>query len=444
MPFRPGEEWQRVIKAELILDSFSRMGVDAMTLGVNDFKFGLDFLLEQAAERRLPYVCANLLRSDNGAPLFPPHLVKEVDGLRIGIIGVAGSGIRADGVKVGGAREAVERSIAELQAKGIDFLILLSSAGASENEKLARDFDAIDVIVASGSRRSLDPPNHAGNAIIVEPGSRGKYLGVLRIDYSPGSRGWLKAAPGARERQNRARYEKRIQQYRERLKTARNDISRRQIERQIQFYQTRLEQSGGPTPSVGPGHRFVNSLEGLSRDVADDPEIQALVDAALTRLNQPPPAYVHEEADSRTGSHSAAEKKVFGDFVGVQVCAGCHLEEERQWKTTGHARAYAALTASSRQLDHECFSCHITGFGHPGGPSDPLDVGYLKNVQCEACHGSGRKHVSDPKRHRLAARVPEATCVRCHTEEQTQGRFVYKDYLPKIVHRRVEGGKTSP
>jgi hypothetical protein len=29
----------------------------------------------------------------------------------------------------------------------------------------------------------------------------------------------------------------------------------------------------------------------------------------------------------------------------------------------------------------------------------------------------------------------EAVCVTCHTMEQTEGRFVYDTYLPKVDHK---------
>jgi DnaJ-class molecular chaperone len=91
------------------------------------------------------------------------------------------------------------------------------------------------------------------------------------------------------------------------------------------------------------------------------------------------------------------------------------------------------LVKERRHFDLDCWSCHVTGANLKGGPSGPYDVGPMRNVQCESCHGAGRQHVADPKVDMV--RVPsEEHCKSCHSDEQTEGRFEYNSYLPRVDH----------
>jgi hypothetical protein len=64
-------------------------------------------------------------------------------------------------------------------------------------------------------------------------------------------------------------------------------------------------------------------------------------------------------------------------------------------------------------------------------------VGYLKDVGCESCHTAGRQHALNPTVVKLPSQTPESLCVTCHTPEQTDKRFVYAEYLKKVVHNPV-------
>jgi nitrate/TMAO reductase-like tetraheme cytochrome c subunit len=99
-------------------------------------------------------------------------------------------------------------------------------------------------------------------------------------------------------------------------------------------------------------------------------------------------------------------------YVGVESCAGCHTSEKAFWDKTAHAGAYPTLASESKEYNLDCVSCHVTGYGRPGG-STVTHVEKLKNVQCEVCHGPGSLHAAAPKVVRLPAPEGKA-CVACH------------------------------
>jgi len=70
------------------------MGYEAFTVGNHEYNFGLDVLRKARSEAKFPWLSANSLRTDNpGAAEYQSYLVKVVDGVRIGILGLTTPGI---------------------------------------------------------------------------------------------------------------------------------------------------------------------------------------------------------------------------------------------------------------------------------------------------------------------------------------------------------------
>jgi len=121
-------------------------------------------------------------------------------------------------------------------------------------------------------------------------------------------------------------------------------------------------------------------------------------------------------------------------FVGQKACASCHKEATAFWKKTVHASAWGTLVDGGKDLDLECVSCHVTGYGEVGGSA----LGFTRNlesVQCETCHGPGSIHVAekgleDPPAVRVE--TPETTCLGCHNEKHSD-TFAYDAYLRDIL-----------
>ena len=62
------------------------MGYDAMGIGDDDLTLGKR-LFDRVFRRRpnFPFLSSNLVDGESGKPVFQSHLIKEVNGLRIGI-----------------------------------------------------------------------------------------------------------------------------------------------------------------------------------------------------------------------------------------------------------------------------------------------------------------------------------------------------------------------
>ncbi|HTZ22060.1 MAG TPA: bifunctional UDP-sugar hydrolase/5'-nucleotidase [Opitutaceae bacterium] len=68
--------------------AMNAIGYDAMTLGNHEYNFGLAVLQKARSEAKFPWLSANTYRVGTDETAFPPYLVKDVDGVRVGILGL--------------------------------------------------------------------------------------------------------------------------------------------------------------------------------------------------------------------------------------------------------------------------------------------------------------------------------------------------------------------
>ena len=79
-------------KGSHMVDALNRLGVNAAVPGNHEFDFGLDNFEEQVGKSSFPWLLSNLVQEKiTAAPSGTvPHLVLEVHGRRIGLLGLVG------------------------------------------------------------------------------------------------------------------------------------------------------------------------------------------------------------------------------------------------------------------------------------------------------------------------------------------------------------------
>jgi 5'-nucleotidase/UDP-sugar diphosphatase len=172
-------------QGQVIVESMSAMGYDAMTVGQSDLSFGLDVLLQRAQEADFAFLSCNLVNRASGQRLLDPYVVLERDGVRLGILGVtepeaASLAVVTEQVAVIDPIEALREYLPGVREKS-DVVVVLSHLGVDEDRHLARVFPGIDIIVGGRSRSLLAEPETEGNVVIVQAGYGGEWLGRLDV-----------------------------------------------------------------------------------------------------------------------------------------------------------------------------------------------------------------------------------------------------------------------
>ncbi len=71
----------------------SYLRYDSMAVGNHDFNYGLAVQGKARSEANFPWISANIYNTATHQPAYPPYLVKVVNGIRIGILGLTTPGI---------------------------------------------------------------------------------------------------------------------------------------------------------------------------------------------------------------------------------------------------------------------------------------------------------------------------------------------------------------
>jgi len=183
-----GNNWANLSQGESVIELMNKMGFDAMVLGNHEFDFGQDVLRERISEAKFPVLGANV----EGLGNLKPYIIKDLKGVRVGIIGVVTEDVTISthprnlaGLKFMSPIDTSEKYIAELKNKA-DLIIILSHMGYPIDRILAERVKGIDVIVGGHSHTKIEKPVKVGNTIIVQAWEHAKVLGVLDLTLADG------------------------------------------------------------------------------------------------------------------------------------------------------------------------------------------------------------------------------------------------------------------
>jgi 2',3'-cyclic-nucleotide 2'-phosphodiesterase (5'-nucleotidase family) len=183
-----GNNWANLSHGESVIELMNEMGFDAMVLGNHEFDFGQDVLRERISEAKFPVLGANV----EGLANLKPYIIKNLKGVRIGIIGVVTEDVPISthpknvvGLKFMSPIDTSEKYIAELKNRA-DLIIILSHIGYPADRNLAERVKGIDVIVGGHSHTKIEKPVKVGNTIIVQAWEHAKALGVLDLTVEDG------------------------------------------------------------------------------------------------------------------------------------------------------------------------------------------------------------------------------------------------------------------
>ena len=126
-------------------------------------------------------------------------------------------------------------------------------------------------------------------------------------------------------------------------------------------------------------------------------------------------------------------------FVGAKACEECHEEEYKNYHTfakKAHSDRSIKIMASDLTKDElkECYGCHTTGYGQPGGFVSFEETPELGIAGCEVCHGPGSLHIEeggDPEY--IKGNLALEDCETCHNAERV-GAFNFKPLLYGGAH----------
>jgi sulfur-oxidizing protein SoxB len=199
-----GDTWQGSAtslwtRGQDMVDAQKLLGVDVMT-GHWEFTYGAERVKEVVAKDfagRVDFIAQNIRTADFGDPVFPPYVIKSLNGFPVAIVGqafpytpIANPRYFMAEWTFGIQEESLQKIVDEVRGKGALAVVLLSHNGMDVDLKMASRVTGIDVILGGHTHDGVPQPtiiaNRGGKTVVTNAGSNGKFLAVLDLDIREG------------------------------------------------------------------------------------------------------------------------------------------------------------------------------------------------------------------------------------------------------------------
>src|SRR6478752_5543709 len=209
-----GDLWQgsglaNTVQGADMVEAANLLGVEAMT-GHWEFTYGEKALRDNLERFKGEFLAQNVFLTEEAAfndakafdpasgRVFKPHVIKEIGGYRVAIIGQAFPYVPIAHPKrftpdwtFGIRDEELQKLVEGLRNNDkVDAVILLSHNGMDVDLKLASRVSGIDVILGGHTHDAVPQPvavnNAGGVTLVTNAGSNGKFLAVLDLEISKG------------------------------------------------------------------------------------------------------------------------------------------------------------------------------------------------------------------------------------------------------------------
>lgn len=206
--FFTGPYISSLTKGEAIVDAMNYLGLDAACVGNHEFDHGWQNAPLQFAKAKFPILNGNIfIKNTNTLVWNNPYIIKKVNGIRLGIIGMHGKFAFYDttsdemikGVEARDEEIYLKKYIKQLKGK-TDLIVLLihegipgrqSTTGSKDvarnlkrDIELAQNVPGIDLIVTGHAHQGTPEPLVSNGTIIVSTDAYTIELGKLEIVYN--------------------------------------------------------------------------------------------------------------------------------------------------------------------------------------------------------------------------------------------------------------------
>jgi len=199
-----------------IMAAMSFLRYDAMVPGNHEFNFGLETLNRARRSARFPWIAANVCLEGTEDPANAPYIIKQVRGVRVGILGLTTPAIphwedpeNYAGLSFTDPVMAAHRWVSELRRRSrVDVVIIAMHMGLEEDiisgapspgqipgenaaVRIAREVPGVDLILMGHTHRDV-PSIDINGVMLTQAGHRGQFLSrtILMLERTEPTMPW--------------------------------------------------------------------------------------------------------------------------------------------------------------------------------------------------------------------------------------------------------------
>jgi len=272
--------------AKVIAKSMTRIGVDAINVGHQDLRAGLDFLTDELArpdpKTELPFISANLVVGEEKKRPFPAYKIIQSGGIQIGVFGLLDDLPENEyGLSILDPKETAKEMVAILKDR-CDLVVGLYAMKSSKASRLAKEAPGVNLVIASArSGRPKARPMLVGESLCLDAGARGMYIGRMDLTFNEAASESLSPRKFVDLKDERARLEAQRVLY---DGTVKRDP---EFKAALAKVDSRLREIGEQLSEAGSGFTFENSVVSVELEFPDDEEVLSWVEGAGVKPKTP-------------------------------------------------------------------------------------------------------------------------------------------------------------
>lgn len=188
-----GSGYAALSKGKVMPDIIKKMGYDVMIPGNWAVVYGKDIMMDIMQGYDTDVIAQNMYHEKSKEPLFPAYSIKEIEGVRIGFIGlndpdvpVRQNPIFSEGIAFSGLNKKLKKKIDDIKVnENVDVLFLVTHFGVFKQVELAGNPIAknVDYILGNDTHERIREPIQGKYAKVTEPGAFGSFVGKLTLHF---------------------------------------------------------------------------------------------------------------------------------------------------------------------------------------------------------------------------------------------------------------------
>ncbi len=191
-----GSGYAALSEGKIFSDIVKNMGYDLLIPGNWEVVYGKKIMLEVMKNYQTHVIAENMKHEKSGKHLFPPYWIKEIEGIRLGFIGVNDPDIPerqnpkfSKGIAFSGLDKSIKTLIAKMKKEEkVDVVFLITHIGIFKQVALSNEFIAkdVDYILGNDTHERIRKPIQGKYAKVTEPGAFGAFVGKLTLNFKNG------------------------------------------------------------------------------------------------------------------------------------------------------------------------------------------------------------------------------------------------------------------
>ncbi|MFL1895030.1 bifunctional metallophosphatase/5'-nucleotidase [Aquimarina sp. 2-A2] len=188
-----GSGYTALSNGKVMSEIIKEMGYDVIIPGNWEVVYGKDIMIDIMQAYDTNVIAQNMYHEKSEAPLFPAYSIKEINGVRIGFMGindpdvpVRQNPIFSRGITFSGLTKDLKKQVDELKTKEyLDVLFLVTHIGIFKQVELANNpiAENADYILGNDTHERVRKPITGKFAKVTEPGAFGSFVGKLTLHF---------------------------------------------------------------------------------------------------------------------------------------------------------------------------------------------------------------------------------------------------------------------